>query len=478
MSSVKKDLINGFAWSAVEKYSSLILNIGISMVLARLLSPQEYGVVSIATVLISFLSIFATMGIGPAIIQRKDLTQSDLDNLFTFSLLIGLVLSVLLFASANVVADYYKEDSLSNVCKILSINLFFSAANMVPNTLMVKNLKFKAIAKRTLILLAISAPFSIIIAFYGYGYYSLLISPIVTSIGIYIYNRKYYPCKISKSFTIKPIRSIFSYSMYQFLFEFINFFSRNIDKLIIGKFISVSSLGYYDKSYRLMLLPLNNITSVIGPVIQPVLSNIQNERQDIAAKYLKIIFITALLSFPLGIYLYFSAFELIHLFYGNQWDAAIPCFKILALSIPLQVILCTSGSIFQAANATKSLFVVGLRNTIITVLGFLVSCICYGTIEAIACSWTFTTVLVFISTYYTLYKHVLLYNPTTIAKVLLRPIICSIILAISLLLLPDISNYLFSLFFKTIVSLIIVALFIQYSRLYDIIGKFKNLVKK
>ena len=111
MSSVKKELINGFVWSAVEKYSSLLLNIGISMVLARLLSPQEYGVVSIATVLISFLSIFATMGIGPAIIQRKDLTQSDLDNIFTFSLLIGLVLSVLLFVSANVVADYYKEDS-------------------------------------------------------------------------------------------------------------------------------------------------------------------------------------------------------------------------------------------------------------------------------------------------------------------------------------------------------------------------------
>ena len=96
MSSIKQDLIKGVFWSAVEKYSSLALNIVISMILARILSPLEYGIVSIATVLIAFLTMFATMGIGPAIIQRKDLDQNDLDNIFTFSLVIGAFLAIFL----------------------------------------------------------------------------------------------------------------------------------------------------------------------------------------------------------------------------------------------------------------------------------------------------------------------------------------------------------------------------------------------
>lgn len=476
MSSLKQELIKGVFWSAIEKYSSLALNIIISMVLARILTPQEYGVVSIATVLIAFLSMFATMGIGPAIIQRKDLNQIDLDNIFTFSLIVGAILSSVLFLLSDIIANYYNEEALSNICKILSFSLFFSAANMVPNALMAKNQRFKEIAKRTLLLLCISGPVSIIMALYGLGVYSLLVSPIVTSVGVFYFNQRFYPCKISRKFSITPVKSIFGYSAFQFLFELINYFSRNLDKLIIGKYISVTSLGYYDKSYRLMLLPLNNITSVIGPVIQPVMSNIQNEKNEIAQKYSKIISIIAIFSFPLGIYLYFTAYELVFFFYGNQWDAAIPSFKILALSIPLQVILCTSGSIYQAANATKPLFFVGLRNTCFTVLGFLFACFYFGTIEAVATSWAITTVANFISSYLTLYCSVLKSSFKMVLKCLLHPVLCSGILIVAFLLIPNIYNWALSLIIKTLMIFIVTVFYIQFSGIFDIWAKTKSLI--
>lgn len=478
MSSIKQDLIKGVFWSAVEKYSSLALNIVISMILARILSPHEYGIVSIATVLIAFLTMFATMGIGPAIIQRKDLDQNDLDNIFTFSLVIGAFLAIFLYFLSDLIAEYYGEDALINICRILSISLFFSAANMVPNALMAKNQLFKEIARRTLLLLLISGPISIVMAFCSLGVYSLLVAPIITSVGIFVFNYHYYPCKICWKLSLKPIKSIFGYSIYQFLFEVINYFSRNLDKLIVGKYISVSALGFYDKSYRLMLLPLNNITSVIGPVVQPVLSKMQDNKVEIARKYSKLILFVAVLSFPLGVYLYCTAYELIYLFYGNQWNAAIPCFKILALSIPLQVILCTSGSVFQAANATKPLFYVGLINTFVTVSGFLISCFYFATLEAIALSWTITTSINFVSSYITLYGLVLKTSPFVVLKALINPVFCSLILMLAYLFIPDIDNWVYSLLVKTILAIFVTVVFVQLSGIYDFYDKIHHLITK
>ena len=474
MSSIKKNLIVGVFWSAVEKYSSLILNIGISMILARILSPQEYGVVSIATVFISFLTLFASMGIGPAIIQRKDLSQQDLDNIFTFTLVVAAILSISLFLLSGSISNYFGEKELSIICKILSVNLFFSAANVVPNALMAKNQRFRDIAKRTVLLLLISGPLSIIIALWGGGVYSLLVSPIITSIGIYLYNNKYYPCHIRLNLSLSPVKSIFGYSVYQFLFEIINYFSRNLDKLIIGKHLSIGALGYYDKSYRLMLLPLNNITSVIGPVIQPVLSNIQNDKIEIAQKYLKIISVAATISFPLGVYLFFTADELIRFFYGSKWDLAIPAFKILSLSIPLQVVLCTSGSIYQVANATRSLFYIGTLNTCVTIIGMLISCFHFGTIEAVAYAWTVTTTINFCITYINLFAHVLKTNPLHLLKTLLNPSLLLAILSLIYIILPSINNWIVSLLIKSIIVVFASFLFVQISGQYNFLKVLKK----
>ena len=253
MSSVKQEMIHGVFWSAIERYSGIIVSLIVSAVLARLITPKDFGTVAVVTVIINFFRIFATMGIFPAIIQRFDLTQKNLNSIFTYSILGGGLLSLLLFCSARKGANFYNDNSLIFICQILSVNLFFIALNMVPNALMAKNKKFRQIAQRTLFLQGFSGNIFIIAAYNGYGIYSLLIATIVTSIGMFLFNMYYYPCRVDFTFDLSPLKKIFSYSAYQFLFEFINFFSRNTDKLIIGKFLNMSALGYYDKSYRLMM---------------------------------------------------------------------------------------------------------------------------------------------------------------------------------------------------------------------------------
>jgi O-antigen/teichoic acid export membrane protein len=156
------------------------------------------------------------------------------------------------------------------------------------------------------------------------------------------------------------LRQIFSYSAYQFLFNIINYFSRNLDKLLIGKYMGMSPLGYYEKSYRLMMLPLQNITQVITPVMHPIFSDYQNDLERLASGYERIVRFLAFIGLPLSVLLYFTASEVTLIIFGDQWIPSIPIFQILTLSVGIQIILSSSGSIFQAAGDTKSLFVCGL----------------------------------------------------------------------------------------------------------------------
>lgn len=457
MSELKSDMLHGLFWSAIEKYSGLAVNFIVSMILARLISPNEFGIVAIATVIIQFLSMFATMGIGPAVIQRKDLTVNDLNNIYSFSIIVGLMLSLILFVSSWPIAKFYDNETLIPICQLLCVNLFFAAANMVPSALMSRDLRFKQIAKRTLILQLTTGSLAVAAAFYGVGAYALLISPIFTSIGIYFFNRRFYVLKFCRKIDFTPIKSIMGFSMYQLAFEFVNYFSRNLDKLIIGRHMGLSELGYYEKSYRLMQMPLHSLTGVINPVIQPVLSSIQDDRTMIAEKYNTMIKLIAAISFPLGGFLFLYADTIITIIYGHNWENAIPVFKILALSVPLQLILSTSGGVMLACNAAKAQFWIGIRNTATTVTGFIIAAVFFSTIESIAWAWTITLGCNFVVSYFLLYRKVLKSSFFSMLRLLTLPVVCFILLLLlDNLLLSCSLNIVFRILGSVIVSFVFV----------------------
>lgn len=480
MASLRKELIHGVFWSAVEKYSGLVVSTIVTMILARMLTPQEYGVVAIATVIITFLQMFCTMGIAPAVIQ-KDLSGKELDSIFTFSLAAGGIMALLLFFGSWLIADFYGNPQLRPVCQILCIQLLFAAVNMVPNALMAKDKRFKDIARRTLTLQVSSGIVSIVAAWKGAGVYALLISPVVSAIGIFMWNSRYYLLRIDRTFNLEPVKRIFSYSSYQFLFEFVNYFSRNLDKLIIGRAIGVGPLGIYEKAYRLMQLPMQNVTAVINPVLQPVLRSLEGDKADLSHKYTKIVRFVATISFPTGVILAGMSKEVIRIFFGSQWDAAIPIFSILALSLPLQMILSTTGAIYLVCNNTRMEFWLGVRNTITTVVGFLIAAYLFKTLEAMAWAWTITLVLNFVFTYWLLYRHVLCQSISPMLAGLFRPAIVGLIVALLFLWLNNV-NWHESLFLATIVkgfsSVLLALACIQILGQYDIISAIRNIISK
>lgn len=381
MGSLKSSLYSGIAYTALAKYAGLVIGIIVSMILARLISPEDFGIIAIATVFISFFAELTTVGISPAIIQNKTITKGEIKRINSITFYCASFLSGIYLISLPIVLSLYDNNAvLKRVLLLLVINVFFSVASIVPNALILKNKLFKFIAIRTLIIQVILGVISVICALCGMGVYALVINPIGSSVILFMVNFSKMPVGFLKP-SKTALNKIFSFSVFQSLFNFIIIIYRSIDKMVIGKAVGLDALGYYEKSYRLMLLPLDNVSSVISPVLHPILSEYQNNNEVIWDSYLKIIRTLAEFAFILSFALFFLAEPIILIMYGSNWQPAVPVFKVLALSAGIQIIQSPVGPVLQSINKVKGLFYGSLYMLLFIVLALSVSLlvkdICY-----------------------------------------------------------------------------------------------------
>ena len=481
MATLKQQLVSGVFYTALAKYSGIIISLVVVGVLSRLLSPDDFGVAAIATVIIGFFSLFTDMGLGAAVIQKKELTPTDLSDIFSFTVWMGIGISLLFFVAAWPIADYYGNPLLRPLCQWLSVNLLFASVNIVPNALFYKNKEFKFIALRSFALQMAGGAAAVVVALAGGGLYALIVNPILSSALIFAISYKRYPQRLRLTTGMGVIRKVFSYSAYQFLFNIINYFSRNLDKLLIGKYMGMAPLGYYEKSYRLMMLPLQNITQVITPVMHPIFSDYQDDKQRLGASYERIVRLLAFIGLPLSVVLLFTARELTLIIFGDQWLPSVPVFQILTLSVGIQIIVSSSGSIFQASGDTRSLFVCGLFSSVLNVAGMLLGIFYFGTLEAVAWCITTTFTINFVQCYWQMYRVTLRRSGWLFARQLLSPLVLSAICVAVLLPLNRVlgeGNIFVTLVAKGLVFLIIFGGYIQATKEYDIVGKVKSIINK
>lgn len=478
---IKGQLFSGVFYTALAKYSGIIISLVVAGILARLLSPDDFGIVAIATVIIAFFNIFTDMGVSPAIVQHKTLTKQELSDIFSFTVWTGIGISVLFFAASWLIADYYDSEILRTLCQLLSINLFFASATIVPGALFYLNKEFKFIAIRSFVIQLVAGVGSIIAALSGAGLYALIINPILSSILIFIISYQRYPQRLRFTLGIGVLRKIFSYSVYQFLFNVINYFSRNLDKLLIGKYMSLSDLGYYEKSYRLMMLPLQNITQVITPVMHPIFSDFQNDKTKLVTSYERIIRFLSFIGLPLSVLLFFTAREVTLIIFGDQWLPSVPVFQILSLSVGIQIILSSSGSIFQAAGDTRSLFVCGLFSSTLNVAGMLLGIFYFGTLTAVATCIVITFTINFIQCYWQMYRITFHRSAWPFIRQLLPALFVSALIAACLIpmqyLLSEM-NIFVTIITKGMICFIIFGGYIQVTHEYDILGKARTMIRK
>ena len=362
MSSYKKEFISGVLYTSVAKYVGIFVQIAISMVLARLLNPADFGILAIATVFINFLNLITDFGFGAAIIQSETLVKKDLESIFSLTLYIGLFAAFILFLLAYPIGNYYNDGSV-----------VFASLNIVPNALLLKAKKFKLVAVRTLGLQIICGCIGISLAYIGLGLYALVIQSILSTAGIFVFNYNQNKIRFFNKVYVASIKKIINFSAFQFAGSVMNFITKSIDKPLVGKYLSLASLGYYEKSYRLMQMPVDNLSYVFTPVMQPMFREFQHDLRIMFQKYKKILKTLAIVGFPLSALLYFSAYDLIHLFYGGKWDLAVTPFRYLSLSVGFMVLMSSSGPIYQASNKVKFMLVVNIAEFIVSISCLLLS---------------------------------------------------------------------------------------------------------
>jgi len=386
------------------KYSSIIINLVYSAILSRLLSPLEFGVVAVVLVFVSFFSLFANMGIGPAVIQNKNLDEEDVKSIFSFTLYIAIIISLLFAILSYPISYFYNNDVYIGIGFLLSLALFFNTINIVPNALFLKAHKFKLVAFRTVFVGIITAIPTIYLATIGFSYYSIVIHSILVASITFFWNGLTSRKIIGIKFRWSSVNKIKEFSKYQYVFSIINYFSRNLDNLLIGRFIGESPLGYYNKSYQLMQYPIQNITHAITPVLHPILSLLENQHEIIYEKYIKILKLLSILGIFVIVYSYFASREIILILFGDQWEGSVRSLQLLSLSVWAQMLASSSGSIFQSLNKTKLMMISGFFSTA-TIVIFIISGILLGNINSVAMMVSLAYIIVFFQVFYVLIKY-------------------------------------------------------------------------
>lgn len=483
MDNISKSIVSGTLYTAVAKYSNIIIQLIVTAILARFIAPEDFGVIAVCTVFINLFYLLGDLGISTAIIQRKDITREDLNEYYTFSLYLSLALAGIFIAVSPLIAKFYESEKLQFILMLLSGQILFSTLNMVPNAVLLKNQEFKFIANRTIIVQTVLGVFSCTAAILGAGIYALLINPIIGSLFIFLLNyfhieRLHLVGHIHKA----SISKIFSYSAFQFLFTLQNYIYRNIDKLLIGKYLNMEQLGYYEKSYRLMLMPVQNISTVVTPVLQPILSNYQDDIKTQETYFTKVTKLLAVIGIPLSVFLFFTSRELILIVFGEQWIEAIMPFKILALSVAPQMLGSVLGSIYQSTNKVKAQLYIGLVNTTWSVSLMLFGLIYFKTTVGVAAMFSLALLVEMIYNWAFVYRYVYKKSVMNFLKLIAAPVVIALALGLMLYFMDLWTvnfNVIVSLLIKTLASLMVVGLLLQSMRVYDVkvlLAKAKNAI--
>ncbi|WP_413725040.1 lipopolysaccharide biosynthesis protein [Sodalis sp. RH16] len=367
-------LLSNAKWNMSSQLFKVMVQAINIIYLAKIIPPSEYGLMAMALVIFNLGVLLRDLGTSAVIIQRKELTNSLINTVFWLNLLMGIGLALIITVSAPFIASLYHQPKLTNVLMLLSITFPLSSCASAHLALLERESQFKKVSVIEITSSLASVIVAIILANFGYGVYSLVAQAIVLNMmsAIQFWMASSWRPKMSLFIDMKELRNIFGFSANLSLFNFINYFSRNSDSFIIGKFMSSAVLGYYNLAYRIMLFPLQSLSFVATRSLYPILSKSQDDDEEVLRTYLNCIFIVLMITTPLMSGIAFYSEPFVRLVIGPQWHLTGDILKWLAPTAIIQAVLSTSGSVFMAKGRTDILMRLGIVGTILQVGSFII----------------------------------------------------------------------------------------------------------
>lgn len=352
MSSAKNQVIKGVFWNGFQLIVNQSMSFVIRLVLAKLLFPEQFGIVGMATVVTGFVQVVNDIGIGAAIIQRKDqnLRESHFHTAFWTGVVWSTLLYILIgFCLSPLVAEYYREPILKELIPVLSLGILSGPVNLVHKAQLTKQMNFKKMAFIDNMANAISGCLSLILAFAGYGVWSLAfnsVASILIAMPLYFWATKWRPKFIWERLAFKEI---FGFGMLTTITNIVNYIIGNIDYLFIGKLLNASLLGSYTLAFVLTDTFRNRLTTVMNTVLYPVYGKKQSDLNSVKRYYLKVIEYNCIIIYPIMLYFIIYSSPFIEHVFGSKW---------VGTSVPLQIL---AGSvIFSMMVNSNTVLIRGL----------------------------------------------------------------------------------------------------------------------
>lgn len=335
-------------WAVALQVVRQVYQVVVWVVLARVLTPEDYGLVGMATVVTGFVNTFASMGLSQAIVQRKKLDEDHINATFWGGIGIGVLLSLLVMGLSPIIAAFYHEPRLVLIVSVVSLGFIANALPAVHLALFQRKLQFKQFGIATAFGLTLAMVVSLVMAHYGWGVWSLVISPLLIGPATLLPATMMLGWKPRLSFHWHKFRDLIGFGSIVAGASMANYASNNIDYLLIGRFLGPGPLGIYTLAYNLMIFPLVQVSGTVAQPLYSSMSRVQDDEGRMRKGYLKAVYYVASVAFPLMAVLFVISPELVSVVYGQQWSAAIPLIKVFCVAGAIRSVGTFSGTIFRA----------------------------------------------------------------------------------------------------------------------------------
>jgi len=399
MDNLKYRTINGVLWSAAERASNEVLRFVIVVMLARLLSPEQFGLVAMLAIFIGISQTFVNSGFGAALIQKKNASQTDYSTVFYFNIIVGLFLFGILFCFAPFIAAFYQEPQLVALTRFMGLTIVISSFGLIQNTLLTKKIDFKTQTTVNMIALSCSGIIAIIMAWKGFGVWSLAVQAVsldfFRTLLLWFFNS----WRPTAEFSEKAFRSLFSYGSKLLAASLLNTIFTNIYAVVIGKAFTTTDLGFYTQANRLQRLPAQNVNSIVQRVTFPAFSSIQDENARLKRGYKKALKLLVFVNFPIMLGLIAVAKPLIGIVLTEKWMPAVPYLQLLCVVGSTYPIHSLNLNILQVKGRSDLFLKIQIIDTAVIALAIVLT-LPFGILALIIGQVMTSFVAYFINSYY------------------------------------------------------------------------------
>lgn len=375
--NIARDAASGMGWSIVEKWSTRLVSLVVLLVLGRLLTPDQFGLVALGTVFMTFLNIFVDQGFGRALVQRREISEAHTNTAFWISLAGSVVLAGLLIVTAPLISSALGEPALEPVVQVMSIGLPLYALSSIPQALLERDFGFRSLARRRVIATLIGGLCAVVAAALGLGVWSLVLQTLVTSaVGVVVlWTASTWRPRFVVSW--RAARELWPTGASVIGIEFVGFLNSQSDKLIVGAALDATALGYYFFAMRIISIMIELFSTVMSSISLTTFSRLQDDRAALQTWMYRLSAVSCLVAIPAFAVLASVAQEAVPLIFGSQWADSAVLVQVLCVLGAVNAIAVFDRSALLAVGRNRLAFSLTLGQALIGI-GFVIAALPFG----------------------------------------------------------------------------------------------------